>query len=105
MMEKLSSSETSVLTRATWRNILEDTILHSHRRENLKSYKDFRNLPHFNSIQFNTLLFMCRVNGHKANINSKITLVIRPLLLSYISFVSSLLTVLTDHPSVLPHVT
>jgi hypothetical protein len=32
------SSETSFLTRATWRNILEDTILHSHRRESLKSY-------------------------------------------------------------------
>jgi hypothetical protein len=29
---------TSVLTRATRRNNPEDTILHSHRRENLKSY-------------------------------------------------------------------
>jgi hypothetical protein len=37
-MEALRSSETSVLTRATWRNIQEDCILYSHRRENLKSY-------------------------------------------------------------------
>jgi hypothetical protein len=37
--EALSSSGTSVLTRATRRNIPEDTTLHSHRRENITSYK------------------------------------------------------------------
>jgi hypothetical protein len=38
MMEALSSIGTSVLIRVTQRNIPEDGILHSHRRENLKSY-------------------------------------------------------------------
>jgi hypothetical protein len=38
VLEEFIASETSVLTRTTRRNISEDTILHSHRRENLKSY-------------------------------------------------------------------
>jgi hypothetical protein len=38
MMEAIRSSGTSCITRATWRNIPEDGVLHSHRRDSLKSY-------------------------------------------------------------------
>jgi hypothetical protein len=38
MMEAQFSSNTSVLKRASRRNIPEDGILHSHRRDNLKSF-------------------------------------------------------------------
>jgi hypothetical protein len=38
MMETILFSEMSVLIRATHRNVPEDGIFPSHRRENLKSY-------------------------------------------------------------------
>jgi hypothetical protein len=41
MMEALSSSETSVLTRVSRHSVPEDAILHSHRCENLKPYITF----------------------------------------------------------------
>jgi hypothetical protein len=40
MMEALSASETSILPRVTRRNIPEDAIIDSHRRENSKSYNE-----------------------------------------------------------------
>jgi hypothetical protein len=40
-MEAIISSKTSVHTRSTRRHIPEDGIIHSHRRENLKSYIRF----------------------------------------------------------------
>jgi hypothetical protein len=49
-MEAISSSETSVHTRSTRRHIPEDGILHSHRRENLKSYNIYVLLSKFECL-------------------------------------------------------
>jgi hypothetical protein len=42
MVEALGSTETLVLTTAIRHDIREDGILHSHRRENLKSYERYQ---------------------------------------------------------------
>jgi hypothetical protein len=58
MKKALSSSETPVLARATWRYIPEDAILRSHRRGNLKSCPDIM-LCLFELQLFRDLKKMC----------------------------------------------
>jgi hypothetical protein len=51
MMEAIRSSETSVLTKNTRRKIPEDGFLHSHRRENLKSFSTVRTASYTPALQ------------------------------------------------------
>jgi hypothetical protein len=58
MMEALLSSETSVLTRAIRRNSPEEGILHSHRRDNLKSYVHFPSISVLSASVFQACLLL-----------------------------------------------
>jgi hypothetical protein len=57
-MEAIRSSETSVYTISTRPYIPEDGILHSHRRENPKSYKTSKGLDSNNGFKFRGVQLM-----------------------------------------------
>jgi hypothetical protein len=66
MRGALSSSETLALTRATRHNIAKDAILHSHRRENLKSYIGQKHYYQFISLQscYDMTLYRLKYKQH-----------------------------------------
>jgi hypothetical protein len=58
-MEMIRPSEMSVHTRSTRRHIPEDGILHSHRRENLKSYITFKFMNVMFLFSFSVIASCC----------------------------------------------
>jgi hypothetical protein len=70
MMEALSSYETSALKRSTQRNIPEDAILHSHRRENLKSYINYSWLVLFNTLRLSISKIQFSSEGKSRHVSS-----------------------------------
>jgi hypothetical protein len=76
-MEPTFSSETSLLfQRTTWRYVPEDITLHSHLRENLKSYRAWKSSSE-------TSVTLCRATRHLVPDGINLHIQSRETLISY----------------------